>query len=72
MVFQAKVMGQGQTLNAHTADVTKKHAEPLSLSAMLHALKQFQKLTVCGNRLQVSCRRHLLEKMFGNLETKIA
>ena len=72
MVFQAKVMDQEQTLNAHTADVTKKHAEPLPLSATFHALKQLQKPTVCGNRLQVSCRRHILEKMFGNLERKIA
>ena len=59
MVFQAKVMGQGQTLDAYAADVTKKHAEPLALSATLHALKQFQNTTVCSNRLQVSCRRHI-------------
>ena len=72
IVFRAKVMGQRQISNAHTADVTKKHVEPLPLSATFHALKQFQKPTVCGNRLQVSCRRHLLEKMFGNLERKIA
>ena len=72
MVFQPEVMGQGQTLDAYAADVTKKHAEPLALSATLHALNQFQNTTVCSNRLQVSCRRHIMENMFGNLERTIA
>ena len=53
----------------------KGHAEPLALRAKLHALKHFQRTTVCSNRLQVSCQIYngtKWSKMVENLERRIA
>ena len=72
MFFPSKSDGAGANFECPHSKRDQKTFRATTTECHVSCIKTISKADCLWHRLQVSCRRHILEKMLGNLERKIA